>query len=51
MKKTIPARKRRFIATPRLTDKGWFVIFICGHWKYMKTKPRSEIEGLCQKCK
>lgn len=44
------ARVRKFLATPRKTDKGWFVIFTCGHWKFMKAKPRDARTGLCKEC-
>ncbi len=49
-KKTKPARKTAIIATPRKTDKGWLVVFACGHWKLMKSKPRNPNAGLCTSC-
>lgn len=46
----VAARKQAIIATPRKTDKGWLVMFACGHWKFMKAKPRNESTGLCTQC-
>jgi len=43
-------RRSRMIATPRKTDKGWLVIFDCGHWKFMASKPRDYPWGLCNEC-
>lgn len=49
-RETKPARKCAIIATPRKTDKGWLVVFDCGHWAYKKTKPRNNSAGLCLQC-
>lgn len=50
MTRASSSRKRRIIATPRKTDKGWLVVLDCGHYKLMKNKPRSDHVALCKKC-